>query len=121
MSGDYGHALALATARNKTALSPRDRALVDEARGMAMIGLGRQAEAVSAFEAAAREYDAAGDRSGGARALYGEAIALRAAAQCQDAARAFQRYAAFERTVAPEEAAMAARYALDCPGVARNK
>jgi tetratricopeptide (TPR) repeat protein len=119
IAADSVRALVIATEKRATARSPRDQAWTDEARGAALIGLQRDGEAVDVLERTAREYAAAGDRAGVARALYGEAIALRAADGCSAAAtRAYERYAAFVRPFAPEDAVMAERYSRDCPATA---
>lgn len=118
MSADYTRALSLATDREHVARTQGDRAWIDEARGMALTGLQRGVEAADAFERAAVGYESTDNRLGRARALYGEALALRAAAQCEKATRAYERYATFVRSFAPEDADMAERYARDCPGLA---
>jgi tetratricopeptide (TPR) repeat protein len=119
ISADYAAALSQATDRLQAARAAADRAPLEEARGEALIGLGRYKEAIDVLEQAARHYG--DDRAGRARALYGEARAQRAGGFCDDAARAYARYAEFVRPFAPEDAAMAERYARDCPGLAAKQ
>jgi tetratricopeptide (TPR) repeat protein len=116
MSAEYAAALSRATERLQAARTPADRAPIEEAQGEALIGLGRYREGIDVLERAATDYG--DDRAGRARALYGEARAQRAGGFCDDAARAYARYADFVRAFAPEDAAMAERYAHDCPGLA---
>ena len=118
MSGDHTRALALAVERERTTQAPRHRAWLDEVRARALAGLGRYAEAVAAFERAAQGFEAVDDPVGRGRALYGEALTLRAWAQCDEATRAFERHAAFVRPFDADGATRSELYARDCPGLA---
>jgi Flp pilus assembly protein TadD len=118
MRGDDASALKLAEDTEGASLTDRERAWVDEARGLALVSLGRTKEAVAALDRAAQasgeEPDMAPLR---ARALWNEARALRDAALCDEARAAWERY---EKAV-PEEAELARRYARECPGLASTK
>jgi tetratricopeptide (TPR) repeat protein len=114
MRGDHAGALQLANDASKGALSGRDRAWVDEARGMALIGLGRTNDAVQALDRAAQVFDAPDARAKRAEILFNEARALREAARCDDARAAWDRYVASVQTV--DEARLARQYAEQCPG-----
>jgi Flp pilus assembly protein TadD len=118
MSGDHARALSIAIEKERAAKAPRERAWIAELRARALVGLGRNTEAAAAFERAAQEFETAEDALGRGRALYGEALALRAGARCEDAARAFERYAAFARPRDSADASRAEAYARDCPGIA---
>jgi tetratricopeptide (TPR) repeat protein len=113
MRGDAVTALALASEALRGTWKSAERAYFDEARGMALVGLGRTKEALAAFERAAQEVqDASGSEVIGARALWNEGRAFREAAMCDQARKAWERYAA----AVPAEAEMAERYARECPG-----
>jgi tetratricopeptide (TPR) repeat protein len=113
MRGDNEKALKLAVDSERATLTDQQRAWVDEARGMALTGLGRTKEALAAFDRAAQEVpEAAGTDALRARALWNEARALREAARCDEARAAFERYA----KAVPDEADLAGRYAEECPG-----
>jgi hypothetical protein len=89
----------------------------DYGLGVSLAGLGRTSEGVLAFDTALGKL-ATKEQGHPLRALamYGKARALREAARCEEATRAYVEYAAFVRKDAPKDADMAIRYSHECPG-----
>jgi tetratricopeptide (TPR) repeat protein len=83
-------------------------------RALALAGLRRTDEAVSAFDLAAASFPK-DDVRGRSVALYGKARALVDAGRCASAARAYEDYARLVKDADPDSAKLARDYARDCP------
>jgi tetratricopeptide (TPR) repeat protein len=106
--GDYAQVLARAEALPRSTWR-------DLHRGWALTGLGETEQAVNAFDEAARS-SASGSLHLRALAMWGKARALRQAADCAHAKRAYESVAELVRPTSPSDAELAAVYARECPG-----
>lgn len=93
---------------------PRESPWRDYARGVALADLGRTNAAAQAFDAAARGFGPS-EAHGRSIAIYGKARAYHDVRRCVQAVAAYEEYAALVRTARPQDAALALRYARDCP------
>jgi tetratricopeptide (TPR) repeat protein len=103
---------ALKIAERAIAADPRNPwGYYDKADALGL--LNRVDEAVAAYREAEQRFSAA-DRWGRSIAIYGRANVLHQAGRCDEAAIAFDEYAAFVETEDPGSADMAVRYSIAC-------
>jgi tetratricopeptide (TPR) repeat protein len=110
MQGQPQQALALAD--QAIAANPRDP-WPFYGRGMALLALGQTDQAVASLGEAERRFGP-NDRWGRSVAIFGRAHALAQAGRCAEAQQAYEQYAAFVESLAPDSARLARRYAAEC-------
>jgi tetratricopeptide (TPR) repeat protein len=110
VGGDFAGALGHA---DHVGVAARDSGWLDYNRAIALAGLSRTDEAVSAYRAAEDRFGTVAPH-GREIALYGRARALADAGRCNEARHVFEDYAELVRKTAPEDVRMAARSARSC-------
>ena len=111
MRKDYEKVLSLT---ETTGAASAAEAWLTYDRGEALVGLGRTDEALEAYRSAEQRFDRTGNRAGAHKAMWGEARAFSEAGQCEDAGKAYDRYAAAVRPESPRDAELAASYKAFC-------